>query len=233
LRDDEVHVWWAALDIEASHLRSLQQTLAEEEQARAERFYVPRDRACFIAARGLLRTILGRYLGVAPGGLRFSYNPFGKPALAAAPGQAALRFNLSHSHGLAVYAVTRNREVGVDLERVRADFAWEPLLEQALSAREQAVLRALPTPLKQAAFFAGWTRKEAYLKARGEGLRLPLPQIEVSLAPGEPATLLSSAGDLAEARRWSLWELRPGPGYAAALAVEGHSSRLNCRRWPA
>ncbi len=232
LANDEVHVWCASLDLPASRLASLYQTLTADELNRADQFFLERDRRRFMAARGLLRTILGRYLGLAPNQLRFIYGDHGKPALAPTPGQASLSFNLSHSAGLALYAVTSGREVGVDLERICSNFDFERLAARFFSVQENAILRALPAALKPEAFFNCWTRKEAYIKARGKGLALPLNQFDVSLTPGEPAKLLETRGDRDEASRWSLQALKPDPDYAAALAVAGHGWRFTCWQWP-
>ena len=232
LSSDKVHVWRASLEVTASRVQTLQNTLATDELSRAERFYFEKDRKRFVVARGLLRAILSRYLSIEASQLRFCYSPYGKPALATTPGQDVLSFNVSHSHGLALYAVTRGREIGIDLERVRADLDCEQIAARFFSPRENAVLRALPTELKSKAYFNCWTRKEAYIKARGGGLSLPLDQFDVSLAPGEPAMLLNTSGDRQEATRWSLRALTPGPGYVAALAVEGHGWRFECWQWP-
>jgi 4'-phosphopantetheinyl transferase len=233
LPGDEVHVWRASLDLPASHVQDLQHTLAADELNRAARFHFQRDRRHFIVARGLLRAILGRTLGVAPGQLCFCYSPHAKPALAITPGQEPVNFNLSHSGGLVLYALTRRRQIGIDLERIRADLEIEPIAARFFSRREYTVLRALPGSVRLEAFFNCWTRKEAYIKARGEGLSLPLDRFDVSLVPGEPATLLSTRDDPQEATRWSLRALSPGPGYVAALAVEGRGWRLKCWQWPA
>jgi len=216
LGSNEVHVWRARLDQAPSQVQSLQQTLAADERARAERFYFQRDREHFIVARGLLRVILGRCMGMEPDRLAFCYNSYGKPALGRDSGGDTLRFNVSHSHELALYAVTREHEIDVDLERLRSDLADEQIAERFFSRREFAVLRAVPTNMRQEAFFKCWTRKEAYVKAKGKGLSLPLDQFDVSLAPGEPAALLNTKLDPEEASHWSLQELTPGPGYVAA-----------------
>ena len=160
--------------------------------------------------------------------LRFTYGPRGKPALATDMGAVSLRFNVSHSHGLALYAMTRGRELGVDVERIRPEIVQEQVAERFFSPREVTTLRALPVPLQATAFFACWTRKEAYIKATGEGLALPLDQFDVSLAPGEPAALLRTAWDPQEAPRWTMQDLDPAPGYRAAVAVAGHDWRLTC-----
>jgi 4'-phosphopantetheinyl transferase len=228
---DEVHVWQATLDQNPSQMQSFLHNLAADEQTRAERFYFQRDREHFIAARGVLRAILGGYLNRAPECLSFCYSSYGKPSLAGESGENALRFNVAHSHGVALYAVTRGREVGIDLERIRFDLAVAEIAERFFSRREVAMLRALPTEAQRQAFFRCWTRKEAYIKARGEGLSLPLDQFDVSLAPGEPAAVLGTQPDPSEASRWSLQEVIPVPGYAAALAVAGHGWRLTCWQW--
>lgn len=224
---DEVHVWRASLNLEASRLHALLPTLADDERARAARFHFPRDRDHFIAGRGILRAILARYLKTPPADLRFRYGALGKPSLAEECGGARHRFNVSHSYGLALYAVALDRELGVDLELVQPRQA-ERIAERFFSPREVAVLRALPAEQQETAFFACWTRKEAYIKAKGDGLYLGLDQFDVSLSPNEPAALLRTAGDPTEAARWSLAALDVAPGYAAALCVEGHDWRLAC-----
>ena len=228
---DEVHVWRATLDQAPSQIQSFLQSLAADERARAERFYFDGDREHFIVARGVLRAILGRTLNRVPESLSFCYGSHGKPALAGESDGATIRFNVSHSHGVALYAVTRGREVGVDLEHIRFDLAVAEIAERFFSRREIAMLRTLPTELQCQAFFHCWTRKEAYIKARGEGLSLPLDQFDVSLIPGEPAALLGTQQDPSEASRWSVQELFPAPGYAAALAVAAHGLRLTCWQW--
>jgi 4'-phosphopantetheinyl transferase len=223
-----VHVWRAVLDVPESQVRNLWYTLTADERQRAERYVFQKDRTHFVVARGLLRVLLGRYLRQDPRHLHFTYGPHGKPALATDTGRASMHFNVSHSHGLALYAITRGREVGVDVERIRPAVVQEQIAEHFFSPREVIVLRALPPPLQAPAFFACWTRKEAYIKAKGDGLTLPLDQFEVSLAPGEPAALLRTAWDPQEAAGWALQDLAPAPGYRAAVAVAGHDWRLIC-----
>jgi len=232
LSSDEVHVWCAFLDSPMSGVQSLRQTLTGDELDGAARFYFQKDRQRFIVARGLLRTLLSLYLDKEPNQLRFCYSEHGKPALVTISGQTALNFNLSHSDGLALYAVTRGRKIGIDVERVRVVLEYDQIAARFFSPTENAVLRALPAKIKHEAFFHCWTRKEAYIKARGEGLSLPLHQFDVSLAPGEQAQLLNTKGDPHEAFRWSLQDLRPASGYVAALAVEGDGWHLTCSQWP-
>jgi 4'-phosphopantetheinyl transferase len=232
LGSDEVHIWRAGLEQPASVVAEFRRLLAVDERQRADRFHFKRDRDHFIVARGLLRTLLGRYLNTPPERLRFTYSSFGKPSLhEECAGAETLRFNISHSKDLALYAFTRGREIGVDIEHIRADVEGEGIAERFFSPGEISVLRSLPADARARAFFDCWTRKEAYIKAHGEGLSLPLDGFDVSLAPGEPAALLSTLHDPAQATRWSLRELSPADGYAAALAVEGHGWQLRCWQW--
>jgi 4'-phosphopantetheinyl transferase len=229
---NEVHVWHACLDRNGADVQSLEGILSADERGRAQRFRFDKDRQRFIVARGVLRLILASYLELEPGQLRFCYGPHGKPGLDTPSTQKTLSFNASHCDGIALYAVARQRKVGIDIERIRTDFAYEPIAERFFSPRENTMLRGLQTAqVRGRAFFNCWTRKEAYIKAKGEGLSLPLDQFDVSLAPGDPAMLLESRGDPLEASRWSLHDLDPGPDYAAALAVEGHGVRLARWEW--
>jgi len=231
LGEGEVHVWRAASDATRVGLEDWRRTLSLSEQVTAERFSFRRDRDRFIIRRGRLRAILGRYLATDSSRLQFNYGGGGKPALAPPYRDTQLRFNVSRSDGLVLYAITRGREVGVDLEQIQPAIAQERIPEHFFSAREVAALRALPAGEQVEAFFACWTRKEAYVKARGEGLALRLDWFDVSLAPGEPAALLRTVGDAEEAFRWSLHALAPARGYAAALAVEEPAGTLKCWHW--
>jgi 4'-phosphopantetheinyl transferase len=222
---DEVHVWRLALDLPPLKVEGLAHVLAPDEQERAGRFYQARDSKRFITGRGTLRTLLGRYLGVEPACLAFCYGPQGKPAL---PEERSLRFNLAHSQDLALLAVTEGREVGIDLERVRPMADADQIITRFFSPHERAEFLALPEPERLVAFFRGWTRKEAYIKARGLGLAMPLDAFDVALAPGEPSRLLRVEGAPDEPGRWSFRDLEPGPGFLAALAVEGTGWRLRC-----
>ena len=231
LSSAEVHVWRADLDPAASCVEQLQRLLSADELERAARFHFPRDRRRFSVARGVLRDILSRYLGMPPAALEFCYSAYGKPALADVAAEKGLRFNISHAHEMALFAITCGREVGVDIEYLHRTIACEEIAERFFSARECASLRAVPAELKHQAFFNCWTRKEAYIKAHGEGLSLPLDQFDVSLAPSEPAALLATRGDPHDVWRWSLQALAPGPGYVAALAVEAQAWQLSCWQW--
>ena len=228
LGNHDVHVWFASLDLDETSVHRLWRTLSADERTRAKRFHFRRDRERFIVGRGLLRSILCSYLATEPERLRFCYDPHGKPHLTSDCGGKTVCFNLSHAQGLALYAVTRHRRIGVDLEYIRSDLVDEQVAERFFAPREVAALHALPASMREQAFFACWTRKEAYIKASGAGLSIPLDQFEVSLQPGEPVRLVSREGDPDEASRWSLKELHPGLGFVAALCVEGHGWELRC-----
>ncbi|HYO50388.1 MAG TPA: 4'-phosphopantetheinyl transferase superfamily protein [Chloroflexia bacterium] len=220
----EVHVWRAELDLPGGQVNGLRRYLAGDELEKAAKFYFEKDRARYTVAHGLLRLILSRYTHREPGGLDFCLTPYGKPALAGEP----LRFNLSHSHGLALVAVTRHQEIGVDLEWIRDNLEVEQIACRFFSPREAAMLRELPAPLRNEAFFRCWTLKEAYIKALGKGLSLPLDRFTVSFAPNAAKPLLEIDSDAEGFSHCDLALLAPGPGYVAAVAVEGEISRLNC-----
>jgi 4'-phosphopantetheinyl transferase len=222
----------------APRVLNLQRALSSDELHRAARFRFQRDRQRFVVSRGLLRVILGRYLDTAPGELCFRYGEHGKPFLDPAFDREGLCFNLSRSGGLALYAVARGREVGIDLERVCHVAEVEQIAERFFSAREKAALRTFPADLKHEMFFAYWTRREAFAKALGSGLSLPLDQenanafFDVSPIPGEP-TMLSGTGERSrESSRWAIRPLLPAPGYVAALVAEGHDWCPVCWHFP-
>ena len=214
---DAVHVWLAATDSGADEPY---QWLSADERARAGRFVFARDRRRYIAARGVLRALLGRYLGLAPAAVGFRYGANGKPALA--PGQAGgLDFNVSHSADVAVVAISGAGQVGVDVEAIRSLPDRDDLARGLFTEAEYGALRALPSGLRDLGFFNGWTRKEAFVKATGEGLSRPLAGFEVTLAPGDAARLVHVGGDRIEAARWTIRDLPAMPGFAGALAVAG------------
>ena len=221
---NEVHVW--KIHLKAPGLCDNRTILSTDERIRASRFRFHTDSDRFIAARSSLRTILARYLWTQPAELKFGVNPFGKPHLTGSQDKLGLRFNLSHSHDMALLAVARNRDVGVDIEFRRSDFVSDDVARRFFSRSERNQLGAIAPEQKTEAFFNCWTRKEAYIKARGEGLSFPLDQFDVSFAPGASPALLGNRLDATEVSRWSFEALSPANGYAAAVTVEGHFSRL-------
>jgi 4'-phosphopantetheinyl transferase len=226
LPDDEVHVW--RVDLEAVRINESRwlKILSADESMRASRFHFARDRQSFAASRSILRMILAGYLAADPDGLSFSYSNKGKPSLGQAYAGSGLQFNISHSGGIALFAFTRQREIGVDVEQVRRDFEVEALAQRYFSAREQTQLAALSADERVDAFFRCWTRKEAYIKATGDGLSLPLSQFDVSLEIKEASALLATRPDSSEASRWLLQEVPETEGYVAALCVRGHDWKL-------
>jgi 4'-phosphopantetheinyl transferase len=226
--NEEVHVWQAILQSPSSVILDLWRTLAPDEKQRALKFHFQRECDRFIVSRGLLRAILSCYLGQAPDQIRFSYNEFGKPALRSVVDNEALEFNLSHADNLALFAISRSRKVGIDVERMRADLANLTVAKHFFSAQEQDDLVTLPPEDWERGFFTCWTRKEAFVKAQGQGLSLPLDQFDVSLLPEETAALLKVRNTDTDAANWSLREIPVGSDYVAALAVEGHDWQLHC-----
>jgi len=212
ISDAEVELWLVRLDVDAESSERGRALLSADEHERAARFHFPRDAARFVAGRGALRIILGTCLAVAPTELRLVYGAHGKPELGAPFDRDGLRFNLSHSEGLAICACTRGRRIGVDIERVRPLADWEAIAQRMFTPQEAHDLRRLPDAARPEAFFTCWTRHEARLKALGEGI--------------------GGAGDLAAADGWTLRTLRPEPDYLATVAVEGPIARLVCRTWP-
>jgi 4'-phosphopantetheinyl transferase len=231
LREDEVHVWIASLDCRQSDLSSFQSILAEDEIKRANRFYFQNDRERFIAGRGLLRVILSSYVGLPPGEIIFTYGSHGKPELRAQDGRSAIEFNLAHSAGTAIYALTRDRPVGVDIESFQTEFPVEEVAKNFFSSAELAALQALPNTLRTEVFFKCWTRKEAFIKALGDGLSCPLRDFDVSLAPGEPARLLHVRWGSEEASRWCMQDIDCVAGCAAAIALSGPQCSVYVSPW--
>ncbi len=226
LPDDAVHVWRALLEVDPSTLLHLKSTLAQNELERAERFIFDPDRNHFIAARGILRDVLGRYLRCAPQTIDFVYGARGKPAILSGGSRHPLCFNLSHSHGLAVIGIAREREIGIDVEMIRSKFASDDIANRYFSAKEIHELSRLPAELRTEGFFLCWTRKEAYIKAKGDGLHIPLDSFNVSLTPG-----LSPELNTSDSSRWSLRSFSPEPGYVAAVVEEGNGSQLRYFSW--
>ena len=218
-----VHVWQLMLAEHASSHSLCQSVFSADEQERAARFHFEEHRNDFLIARAFLRTVLGAYLKIEPAAVQFVYNEFGKPSVPAGP-ENNLFFNLSHSNHVALLAVTRETEVGVDIEQIRS---IEPgLAERYFSATEIRALQQLPKDLYQEGFFNCWTRKEAYIKARGKGLSLPLDKFDVSLAPGQPARMLQIRDSEDQASSWQLAHLTPARGFVGAVAMRSNNLNL-------
>ena len=234
---DEVQVWRADLEALGGEEGRWKERLSEDELARAACFHFSRDRQHYIAGRAMLRTILGGYLDADPKEQVFAYSKKEKPSLDfchagltdanSASASRNITFNVSHSGGVALLAFGRGREVGIDVEQVRWNFDPAAIARRFFSEYEQKELSAASSEAKVEAFFRCWTRKEAYIKATGDGLSLPLSQFDVSLVPGEMDALLATRPEASEAQRWLLREVAAGDGYLAALCASGRDWKAN------
>jgi 4'-phosphopantetheinyl transferase len=221
LAENEIHVWRSQLDAPDLILSRFLSHLTAEEVERAERFVFPVDRNRFITGRGLLRELLARYLELAPEAIPIKKYSHGKPFLEPQMAFSDVFFNISHSQGAALLAFSSSGQLGIDIEKIRPDFGTEEIAERYFSLAELQELRALPPELQAEGFFHCWTRKEACVKASGEGLRIPLDSFSVTLTPGQPAILKG-----AELSGWSLYSIDPGAGFVGACVAEGKSSKL-------
>lgn len=212
-----MHVWCADLEPAADQQAALQKTLTTFEVERANRFRFSRHKRRYIAGRGILRVLLGRYLNVPPLSVEIAYSEHDKPFLPA----KKIQFNLSHSKGIALYAFCTEADIGIDLEKIRPISDAESIAARFFSPGEYARFQILSEEDRNDAFFACWTRKEAFIKAVGEGLSYPLNSFEVAFIPGEDARLLSIQGSEKEAARWSLYSLSPVIDCVGALAISG------------
>jgi 4'-phosphopantetheinyl transferase len=231
LEAEVVQVWDVDLERPPEEVAGLERLLPEDEARRAARQPFEARRRALVISGVALRSILGAYLGVDPPTIRFTIDEGGKPRIDRGWNASSLMFNLSHSRGRALVAVSLEREVGVDVERLRRDLPIERLAARFFSPREIAALRSTPDAVRPAAFFSCWTRKEAFVKATGAGIfRQPLQSFAVSVEPGAGPVPLVIPGHADEAGRWRLESLDAGPGYAAAVAVEG-PFRVQRLRW--
>src|SRR5438045_1350192 len=230
LSPSAVHVWIADVSESAASDR-WREILSPEEQERAGRFRFAKDRVQYSACRGILRLMLAGYLNIKPTEVRFGYNGHGKPGLADELNPAKLRFNVAHSHGLGLFAVTFDREIGIDIEQIRPEVATQEIAERFFAPEEVQTLFDLQPAERTAAFFHCWTRKEAFIKARGLGLSLPLNQFVVAFGPGTMPAVLSAKDDPQASGRWSVIDLNPAKGYAGAVVVETGGTEL--RLWNA
>lgn len=204
--------------------------LSVDELERAERFYFEKHRRLFTMMRAALREILGRYTSLLPQEVVFSYGSKGKPELSGG-NEKGIRFNLSHAEEIGLLAVSQGLTVGIDVESVRPDFGGQEIAERYFAAGEVRHLLSLPPEQRADAFFSCWTRKEAYIKALGEGLSAPLDSFEVAFGPDRPAALLAVQVDPRELARWRMYDIETADSYKAALVVEGTQHQLRHMRW--
>lgn len=224
LNPGEIHVWRINLNELLPQLFFLNEFLDSSERKRAARFHFKHDQEHFTVGRGMLRRILSFYLPLTPREFEFVYNQYGKPGLNPQI-QPRVQFNVSHSHGLALVAVSAQDELGIDVEWIRPELADLKIAKRFFAPAEVDALLELPEARQKEGFFNCWTRKEAFIKAQGKGLSIPLNQFVVTLQPDQPAALVSTGWDEAEAGRWSLYALPIDAGFRAALVAEnrGHS----------
>jgi len=226
-----IHIWEFPLSISQSAFTSLARLLSPDEQTTASRFRFERDARRFTVARASLRAVLTGYTRSPARDLQFVYSQHGKPALAHSPQD--IRFSVSHSGDLALLAVARSREVGVDLEVIREDVETDKLAQRFFSVRERESLHLLPSQHRVPAFFRCWTCKEAFLKAQGVGLSRSLESFDVEVDPARSARLISTRPNPGESESWSLHDVEMPPAYAAAVAVEAVIAEmkiLRCRQ---
>ncbi len=212
-----VHIWRVWLDQDQDTCNAMRALLSADEIVRADRFIFDHLRARYTIGRGVLRLLAGRFLGLAAAAVKFTYGDHGKPCLPDSP----LKFNVSNSHQLALIAFGLGREIGVDIEWMKPLPEGERIARRFFSTPEVDDFLRVPDPLRESTFYACWTRKEAYIKAIGDGLAYPLDQFRVSLTPGEPARLLEVRPNPSEVARWGMAALHPGENYRAAVIAEG------------
>ncbi len=226
LSSGDVHVWHIPLMHPPDAIAHLQPLLSAEERERAHRFHFPKDQHQFIVSRGILRVLLGKYQDSPPGEFTFEYGHYGKPVLANPGTGPGIYFNVSHSHQVAIIGFCRECELGIDIEYFREMRELMRIARRFFSRHECTVLGSLAAARQVEGFFNCWTRKEAFIKASGEGLSHPLNTFSVTLSPGEPARLLWIEGDPGEASRWTLAAWNPATDYTAALAIRQTGLRI-------
>lgn len=229
LRAKTVHLWIVSLDVSESCVLSMRQLLSADELVKSDRFYFERDRTHYTVCRGVLRELLSRYLNIPACELVFSYGTHGKPVIQM--GHNQVHFNVSHSAGLAIIGVTKGQHIGVDVEHIRPGLDTMSIAQRFFSTFEFTQLKMLPEELRQEAFFACWTRKEAFIKARGDGLSLPLENFDVSIDPREQPQLLAVRSLAEEVSEWYMYQMQPQPNYISAIAVKGLMSEVSVYRW--
>jgi 4'-phosphopantetheinyl transferase len=228
----ELHLWWVDICRPSEPVGVLAQCLAPDERQRSERFVRETDRHRFVVSHAAVRRILGHYLSIPPDRVEITIRPGGRPEVAPSDKLPSLRYSLSHSGERALVGVTCYKDVGVDVEHVRPLIDADNIVERYFSAGERAVWRSLPADEQLAAFFRCWTRKEAYLKAQGVGLSAGLDQVEVSLAPGEPACLLRVSNSTDLTTRWQMYDIPASTDYMAACVVDGGIDGISVYDWP-
>ena len=228
LSEEEVHIWRADLEVDECFQSSLLKHLSPDEKNRAGKFRFAKDRCNFVAARGILRLLLGKYLEIKPAEISFQYSKFGKPGIA---NNNSLQFNISHSQNIALFAFTKRFNIGVDVEFVNPSIEVKDIATNFFSTNEIMNLLALPEKQQALGFFNCWTRKEAFIKAVGEGLSFPLDKFEVSLEPDKPAELLATHWEPEAVSKWSMYSMSPAANFVGCLAIEGLVEQVKFWNW--
>lgn len=229
LPKNEVHLWHCRFDINRNRIDEFIQLLSKDEREKSCKFKFKIDRQRSIISRGVLRTLLGRYLEIQPWDLQFGYTEYGKPFL---KNESGIQFNLSHSHNRAVFAFVQDAEIGVDIEKIKSDFEVMDIARNFFSSDEIQTLEALPAKEWAAGFYRCWTRKESFIKAKGSGLSFSLSSFSVSL-DADRAELLRTEWHPPEKKEWQMFSFRPSEDYQAALLVRGNFRSVEQRDWNA
>ena len=227
----DIHIWGLLVDLPQDRIVQLAQRLSGEEIKKSTCYRFERDRKRYIARQAFLRIILGYYLDCETRHINFSYGPYGKPRVQDDISSTGIHFNLSHSNGLALFAVTRDVEIGIDLEMIKPLSDLEGIVTNFFSPSEIAEFYKVTANERLFAFYNCWTRKEAFIKAIGKGLTYDLSEFDVSLAPDKPARILSISGNTEQAACWSLAELNPASDFVAAIAYKGQERKMVCLGW--
>ncbi len=221
---DEIHLWFACdSDCTPQLLEQYKREfLLDDELARGARFYFERDRNQFVLTRSLVRSVLSRYAAIAPRDWRFGKGEFGRPYLLN-PDAPNIAFNLTHTHGMVVLAVSQQQPLGVDVENFLTREAPLGIARSYFSEREVKDLQALPLDAQQERFFHYWTLKESYIKAEGRGLNIPLDHFSMLIA--EPGAVEIAFHGLPDTPDWHFWVMQPKPGFLTSLCVQNPSER--------
>lgn len=229
LKTNEIHIWRAF--ISSDQVENYKNLLTDEEMYRAGKYFFERDRQRYILSRGILKKLLSSYAKVKPENIQFIYNKYGKPYLNMPSRSVEIQFNISHSEDIILLAFTYGHKIGIDIEYQRAEFADMKIAEHFFSPAEISALAMLPDNMRKKAFFECWTRKEAFIKAKGQGLTIPLDGFEVSVMPDEPAQLLNIYDDPEEVKRWMMMNIETGGNYCGALVTESDTYSVFFYDW--
>ena len=224
-----IDVWRSQIDLPESEIEKYAQTLSEQEQERAAKFTFPDKYEEYVVSRGLLRKALGHVLKQAPSGFQFDYTSSKKPYLSRKYNNRPISFNVSHSHGQALVAISVDRNIGIDIEKIRPDVEYEKLAKRFFSEAEHAAIMLLPLGERVAAFFATWTRKEAFVKATGKGIAFGLSEFDVNILPYEPPAMLVTRWNPADVSKWLMANIETYKNYIATLAADGGEFQM--RLW--